>query len=218
MKVLITSGGTKVPIDSVRHIGNFSSGRYGAEIAATFVKKGEDVIYFHERASAPVTVGHYCDSGRIDFVEYKDYFDYLKVKELIAAEQPDIIISAAAVSDFICDKVTGKISSDSDEMIIKLRKAEKVIASFRELASNAFIVGFKCLVSPDYEDIEPKVQGVLDSGADVVVYNDLTRLRSGDPTRTIFSRNSQGCMSQYNCENAFKLNQVLLVLKNAKGK
>jgi phosphopantothenoylcysteine synthetase/decarboxylase len=33
MKILITSGGTKVPIDSVRHIGNFSTGRYGSEIA-----------------------------------------------------------------------------------------------------------------------------------------------------------------------------------------
>jgi len=32
MKVLITSGGTKVPIDDVRYIGNFSSGRYGAAL------------------------------------------------------------------------------------------------------------------------------------------------------------------------------------------
>ena len=33
MKVLITSGGTKVPIDTVRHIGNMSSGTFGAKIA-----------------------------------------------------------------------------------------------------------------------------------------------------------------------------------------
>jgi len=39
MKILITSGGTDVPIDDVRKISNMSSGKYGAEIATEFFNK-----------------------------------------------------------------------------------------------------------------------------------------------------------------------------------
>ena len=42
MKVLITSGGTKVPIDTVRHIGNMSSGTFGAKIAFQLLELGHN--------------------------------------------------------------------------------------------------------------------------------------------------------------------------------
>ncbi len=43
MRVLITSGGTKVPIDSVRHIGNMSSGTFGAKIGYEALRAGHNV-------------------------------------------------------------------------------------------------------------------------------------------------------------------------------
>lgn len=43
MKILITSGGTRVPIDSVRHIANMSTGRYGAELADAFLDMERDI-------------------------------------------------------------------------------------------------------------------------------------------------------------------------------
>ena len=45
MKILITSGGTKVPIDDVRSITNMSSGKFGAEIAAIFTSQKNKVVY-----------------------------------------------------------------------------------------------------------------------------------------------------------------------------
>lgn len=197
MKILITSGGTKVPIDSVRHIGNFSTGRYGSELADSLIpslwkerlKTDHDgkLIFFHEKGSKlPIAVN--CDI--VNRIEYKDYFEYLHVKDIIKDEQPDIIISAAAVSDYIVkDAVTGKISSDNEDLTITLTKAEKVISKFRELAPNSIIYGFKLLVSPSEDEVITAVKKVLKNGADYVVYNDLNELKSGNSTRTIFDRN-----------------------------
>ncbi len=42
MKILITSGGTKIKTDSVRHIGNMSSGAFGAKIALEALKANHE--------------------------------------------------------------------------------------------------------------------------------------------------------------------------------
>jgi phosphopantothenoylcysteine synthetase/decarboxylase len=179
MKVLITSGGTKVPIDDVRFIGNMSSGRYGAALADAFASLGADVDFFYS--------GKQPTSFNIYQIEYKDYFDYLNVKALIAHGNYDVIISAAAVSDYIVDKREGKMSSDG-EQTITLKPAEKVLSSFRKLAPNALIVGFKLLVSPTPDERRAAIDKVLNRGVDMVVYNDLTELRKGNTTRFLFEK------------------------------
>ena len=45
MKIFITSGGTKVPIDSVRHLANMSKGTFGSKIAMEAMKRGHQVSY-----------------------------------------------------------------------------------------------------------------------------------------------------------------------------
>lgn len=192
MKILITSGGCKVPIDDVRHIGNFSSGRYGAEIAASFMRQSPDnhVYFVMEKGSKYPDAHNPCSPDAYDNIndyQYADYFEYVdKTKSLVKGIQPDIIISAAAISDYICDKQSGKISSDGEEMIIKLHKSEKVIASFRELAPKALIVGFKCLVSPTNEEKGNAITKIA-KYTDLIVYNDLTELRKGNQARYLYS-------------------------------
>lgn len=196
MKVLITSGGTKVPIDDVRHIGNMSSGKYGAEIAARFLEQRDSVIFFSEKGSKHpynfLNINE--DFGISDAesyflpIQFKTYDDYLGVVNVSCREQPDIIISAAAVSDYMVDKTDGKISSSDDEVIIRLKKAKKILPELRKAAPNAILVGFKLLVSPSYQEVQKAVQKVLNSGADYVVYNDLTRIRNGDQTRLVFNK------------------------------
>lgn len=191
MKFLITTGGTRVPIDDVRHIGNSASGAYGHMIyMQAAVKHPASILfrdshnhyeweYFEERSG--ITPKE---------VIYKDYHEYLRVKALISKERPDIIISTAAVSDYVVDKTEGKISSDQDEIVIKLKKAEKVLCSFRELAGpNTIIVGFKLLVSPTEIEKEAAIIKQFDcAGVDFVVYNDLTELRKGNTTRYVYDK------------------------------
>jgi phosphopantothenoylcysteine decarboxylase/phosphopantothenate--cysteine ligase len=194
MKILITSGGCKVPIDCVRHIGNFSSGRYGAHLAAELNKHGREVLCFMEKGSvSPLKyMNHSFITGTrvppepLTCLTYKYYQDYLGVKEIISRMQPDIIISAAAISDYVLDKVQGKISSSGDEMVLRLRKGEKVLSSFRELAPAAMIVGFKLLVSPTDDERNEALMSQFQQGVDMVVYNDLTKLRAGNSSRTVY--------------------------------
>jgi phosphopantothenate-cysteine ligase len=51
MKILITSGGTKIAIDRVRHIANMSSGTFGSKIAYEALKAGNAVEFFHANGS-----------------------------------------------------------------------------------------------------------------------------------------------------------------------
>lgn len=191
MKILITSGGTKVPIDSVRFIGNMSSGRYGAELADAFDKENDNVIFFHAKSSViPPNLSIAVYNGNIDsaLISYKDYEDYKSVISLTKTNIPDIIISAAAVSDYVMDKTEGKISSDEDELVIRLKKATKILPEFKKASPKSMVVGFKLLVSPTYQDVNKAVQKVLNNGADYVVYNDLTEIRKGNTTRLLFDK------------------------------
>jgi len=48
MKILVTSGGTKVPIDDVRSITNTSSGSFGSKIVTSLLYHGAEVIHLHD--------------------------------------------------------------------------------------------------------------------------------------------------------------------------
>lgn len=210
MKILITSGGTDVPIDDVRKISNMSSGKYGAEIASVFFEKLHDVLYFSSKNAIKPIINHYADTGSYNQLFFKDYESYLSNFQKKDSLPYDIIISAAAVSDYILDKTEGKISSDNDELVIRLKKAPKVLPLIREAAPNAFLVGFKLLVSPTPSEVETAVKKVFSNGADIVVYNDLTEIRKGNLSRFVFKPD----MSFEEARNAYEL--VDIILKNKK--
>jgi phosphopantothenoylcysteine synthetase/decarboxylase len=190
MNILITSGGTRVPIDSVRYIGNMSTGRFGAELEYSFCDKSHNVTFFHEKGSKTSQYIWIKPDEQVNplRVEYKNYDDYLNVIELAKNKKPDIIISAAAVSDYVVEKQEGKISSSSDELIITLKKAKKVLPEFKKVSPDSMVVGFKLLVSPTHQEILRAVKKVLDNGADCVVYNDLTEIRKGNSVRLVFDK------------------------------
>ena len=230
MKVLITSGGCKVPIDEVRHITNFSSGRYGIEIAQAFIRSSalgitpNKVILLREKGSRNVSESHLLDfvhpSGIPISYEYKDHNEYMWLtKKIILEHKPDIIVSAAAVSDFVLTQVITKetsygpndlikkLTSDSDCISLILHKGPKVISTFKELNPASFVVGFKLLISPTNEERHKAINQVFDNGADLVVFNDLTQLRKGVATRFL-------CDTPYNgrqCDNANALVESIII-------
>ena len=68
-----------------------------------------------------------------------------------------------------------------------MKKAPKILPLLREAAPDALLVGFKLLVSPSKDEINSAVQKVFKSGADLVVYNDLTEIRKGNSERLVFT-------------------------------
>lgn len=206
MKVLITSGGTKVKIDDVRHIGNMSSGKFGAQIANEFFDTLNEVTYLHSKESVKPSYKTWSDSPIFSNQSYEDYFDYLdKSVSLAKLLKPDIIISAAAVSDYVVAKADGKLSSNEEELIIRLKKAKKVLPLLKAASPSSMVVGFKLLVSPAYDEVAKAIQKVLNSGADYVVYNDLTEIKKGNSERLIFKKD----MSFSKVSNAKELTQYI---------
>jgi phosphopantothenoylcysteine decarboxylase / phosphopantothenate---cysteine ligase len=92
MKVLITAGPTHEPIDPVRYIGNRSSGKMGAALAAAALKSGHNVTLI----LGPLTVEMPAGARRMD-VETAAEMLAATLKEF---PSHDLLILAAAVADY----------------------------------------------------------------------------------------------------------------------
>ena len=211
MKILITSGGTKIQIDRVRSITNMSHGTFGSRIADAFFNEGlaafrtgnergnpiEKITFFMAKGSKKPTFQSlndeiYEDGYRpIEYVEYSTFYDYKSgIEELLKKETYDIIVVAAAVSDYgVANYYNGKYRSREDDMCIKLVKLPKVLPIMRKLAPNATICGFKLLVdSTNAELLDAMVKQFNESNVDLVVGNDLRDIKNDNHRLLIISR------------------------------
>ncbi len=182
--ILITFGGTKVPIDAVRHIGNMSSGTFGANLAEKlYENRKHDVHVF--RATGSRTVDEY--SSEDTFVTYDDY--QLGLRVCLERYKPDLIISAAAVSDYGVKPVEGKISS-SGEVTLTLHPLPKVLPIIKKALPNSKVVGFKLLVGATHEELRTAAMKQIETaGVDLVAGNDLNNIRKGNRKYTMFYPN-----------------------------
>lgn len=203
MKILITSGGTKIPIDTVRSITNMSHGTLGSRMAKECLEAGHEVIFFRaEGSKSPMSMNadfmHYDDSNsgveklkrfyltyKDNYTEetYKTFEDYkFGLEEIIFYTKPDVIILASAVSDYGVEApMQGKIRT-KDNLSINLTPLPKVISSVREWAGEeAIIVGFKLLVdSTEEELISEAMKSLVNNKLDYVCANDLRTILNGD--------------------------------------
>ena len=206
MKILITSGGTKVPIDRVRSITNMSKGTFGSKIADEFwdvglsrkldncdgedVEQIEKITFFMAKGSKQPQCqrndleaygsGAYTP---IEYVEYSTFDEYNEgIEKLLSEEKYDIIVVAAAVSDYgVANYYNGKYRSREDDMCIKLVKLPKILPIMRELAPDAVICGFKLLVDSTYEELIKAMEKQIDeTNVDLVVGNDLRDIKADD--------------------------------------
>lgn len=137
MKVLITCGPTWVAIDQVRVMSNISSGQMGHLIAKAFVEAKVSVTLLQ----GPVTDSTPLKGVRI--IKY-NYFDEMeKLLKVECSKNYDIIIHAAAVSDFMVENsIKGKIASQK-KFNLKLVGTKKLINLIKQWAPKSFLVGFK---------------------------------------------------------------------------
>jgi phosphopantothenoylcysteine decarboxylase/phosphopantothenate--cysteine ligase len=208
MKILITSGGTKIPIDRVRSITNMSRGTFGSRIADAFFAEGHDrdgggkeqidkITFFMAVGSKePTLQGVYeeaYESGYtpIEYEYYSTFDDYKSgIEELLKKETYDIIVVAAAVSDYgVANYYNGKYRSREDDMCIKLVKLPKVLPIMRKLAPNATICGFKLLVdSAEDELLDAMKKQIVESDVDLVIGNDLRDIKNDDHQLLVISK------------------------------
>lgn len=210
MRVLITSGGTKVPIDRVRDITNMSNGTFGSRIAHEALLAGHDVEFLCAKHSiTPFTMTldysaedaparkrwerdlnawgdfwNFCEAHRHQYQEtrFRNYDDYSELLErLVAIGKPDMVILAAAVSDYGCmNAVDGKIRTRG-EMALEMYPLPKLINRVKQWHPDCCLVGFKLLVgSTDEQLFEASMKSILENQCDLVVANDLRDLQAND--------------------------------------
>lgn len=176
MKILITSGGTKIPIDKVRSITNMSNGTFGSQISDSFnclQKTFCDIRFLMAKKSKFPKL----QTGFIPYF-YETFWEYKNQLDNLLEEQPDIIILAAAVSDYEVENyVDGKIRS-KDELVIRLKPLPKLISTVREKCPNSLICGFKLLVnSTEKELLDAAHDSIIKNKVDLVIANDLSTIK-----------------------------------------
>ncbi|HEX4804818.1 MAG TPA: bifunctional phosphopantothenoylcysteine decarboxylase/phosphopantothenate--cysteine ligase CoaBC, partial [Conexibacter sp.] len=108
VRVLVTAGGTREPIDSVRYVGNRSSGRMGYALAAQAARRGARVTVIAANVSLPAPAG----------VEVVPVETAAQLADACAQEFPrcDALLMAAAVADFRpAEPADRKLKKDSAE-------------------------------------------------------------------------------------------------------
>jgi phosphopantothenoylcysteine synthetase/decarboxylase len=178
MRVLVTSGGTREPIDGVRVIANSSTGATGAALADAFWQAGFTVTLVRAKHS----VAPECPVQEHFFVTVADLD--AACDELLSHEHFDLVIHAAAVSDFVVESVTvdgvrypapltGKLHSTS-RLSIDLMPGKKILPELKGYSQNPKLrlIGFKLTDGASDEEIRQAVAKVLAAGADLVVQND----------------------------------------------
>lgn len=196
MNILLTSGGTKVPIDDVRFISNFSTGNFGKRIVTAALLKGHRITHLHH-VDAPTPFEFKVDllhargedyASRLDeahffskqymskYLEEKfdTYDDYSSQLEKICTNfSYDAIILCAAVSDYKTNTVDGKISSKNG-FSIELIPTEKLISKIRGWQPNTKLVGFKLLSNVNDDTLIAAAKRSIEANnCDFVVANDL---------------------------------------------
>ena len=213
MKILITSGGTKVPIDRVRSITNMSRGTFGSRIAEAFFDMGlktfrsgddngnpiEKITFFMAKDSRKPTLQTLNDETYeygyrpIEYAEYSTFDDYKAgIEDLLKKETYDIIVVAAAVSDYgVANYYNGKYRSREDDMCIKLVKLPKILPIMRNLAPESVICGFKLLVDSNDDDLlDAMKKQIAESDVDLVIGNDLRDIKANDHKLTVISKSN----------------------------
>jgi phosphopantothenoylcysteine decarboxylase/phosphopantothenate--cysteine ligase len=151
MHCLVTAGPTYEPLDEVRRLTNFSTGRLGSELAnflaarghETTLLVGQHATYRGERHARQVET----------FTTTANLRDRLRAR---AAQSVDAVFHAAAVSDFAFGKIwrrspqgeltelkDGKLSTRQGTLLAELAPTPKIIAELRQWFPKARLVGWK---------------------------------------------------------------------------
>jgi phosphopantothenoylcysteine decarboxylase / phosphopantothenate---cysteine ligase len=136
VRLLVSLGGTREPLDPVRYLGNRSSGRMGAAIAAEALARGAQVT----TVAAATTVEPPAGARLVRVETAQQLYDAV----LAQADAQDVIVMAAAVADFRPKRVAeGKLKKDQGIPEVVLEATPDTLAELgRRRRPDQVLVGF----------------------------------------------------------------------------
>jgi phosphopantothenoylcysteine decarboxylase/phosphopantothenate--cysteine ligase len=189
LRVLVTAGGTREPIDSVRFLGNRSSGRMGLALAAAATRRGADVTLIAANVALPEPAGVRC-------------IDVETTAELAEATDTEfakthVLLMAAAPADFRTkDVARGKMERGGGELDLALEPTEDILAGL-EKKKEQTVVAFAAEHGNDVDRAREKLQR---KRADLIVLNDVSNPEIGfdspENAATLISSNDETALDQ----------------------
>ena len=187
VRMLVTAGGTREPIDPVRFIGNRSSGKMGFAIASAAVASGADVILVSS-ADLPPPSG-----ARVVEVETAEEMGQSVVK---LAQEVDVVVMAAAVADFRPAVIEDtKLRRTDGIPEIRLEATPDILASLVALEKRPYLVGF----AAETGSYDTAIQKAISKGVDLTVANDVAAEGSGfgSDTNQVALIDSEGMIERW---------------------
>ncbi len=174
-RAVVTAGGTIEPIDSVRFISNYSSGKMGYAIAAALKAKGAEVTIVRAGVDARLK-GSMAGIVEIEAMSAQNMY------EVMATEAPksDIIVMAAAVADYSvenahCRKL--KKEDFSGDLSIKLSQTKDIAAMIGSIKTEQqTFVGFALETDNELANAKKKI---ISKKLDYIVLNSLKDAGAG---------------------------------------
>jgi phosphopantothenoylcysteine decarboxylase/phosphopantothenate--cysteine ligase len=165
-RVLVTAGGTREPLDSVRFLGNRSSGRMGVALAEEARRRGAEVTLVAANLTVPAPAG-------VAVVSAPAAADL--ARETLARADADLVLMAAAVADYRPARTrVGKRPKDSERWLVELEPTQDVLAELGSRRRNGqVLVGFAA--EHGQEGLTRARAKLAAKAVDAIVFNDVSR-------------------------------------------
>lgn len=212
-RVLITAGGTREFIDSVRFIGNQSSGKMGINLAIQADKAGFNVTLIAANV----------DSNLLDILpKTVTLIEVITAEELLSKTKSlflhnDMLIMAAAVADFkVENKLDHKLKKEElNDITLKLIKNPDILLELQKMKKrNQIVIGFAAETNDVVNNAKSKLKN---KKMDAVILNDVSRIdigfNSNDNEVTIFFKSGKEISLEKNSKEKIAKQIIDLIIR-----
>lgn len=160
-KILITAGPTYEPIDPVRFIGNYSSGKMGFALATAAINAGACVTLI----TGPTNLSTPHQAKCINVTTSQEMHDAV----INNIDNADVFISVAAVSDYrLSNPEKNKIKKDKKNLMFNLEPTKDILSTVTNIPNPPFTIGFAAETENVIENARKKLR---DKKLDVIIAN-----------------------------------------------
>jgi len=168
MRFLITAGPTREPIDPVRYIGNRSSGKMGAALAAAALKAGHETTVI----LGPVSLAFPKSARMVDVETSAEMLDAV----LREFPRHDLLVMAAAVADYRPVAASAEKLLRQGPRVLELESTVDVVAAAGAIKRpDQRTIGFSLESSPNLDRVRGKMR---QKKLDLIVYNPIATIAS----------------------------------------
>lgn len=173
VRVLVTAGGTREPLDAVRALTNRSSGKMGFAVAAEAARRGADTVLVAGPGALPTPPG----VRRIDVETAVEMRDAVRAE----FEACDVAVMAAAVADFrparpAARKIKKEELPSDAGLTLELVRNPDILEEISRGRGRRVVVGF---AAESHDVVEAARRKLARKGCDLMVANDVSRRDAG---------------------------------------